>query len=314
MMRWHPRRILLVTRDNDALAAYLGARKPVLQFRARTPEAVTADDLAWADAYLGPTPPAHGDLGTVRWVHSPFAGVDTLLTAAPRWPEGTLLTRTTGRFGERIGEYCLARALAVCQQLPALIAAQQQRTWAPRPLRYLRGSRVAILGTGTIGTGIARAFNAAGCTVVGISRRGLPRPPFAQVFPVTAIRQGLADAGWVILTLPLTDATAGLVGRETLAACQGAFLMNVGRGAVVEEDALITALQDGTLAGAALDVFETEPLPPSSPLWALPNVLISPHMAALTLVEEMGDSFLDALDDIEQGRRPGLAVNLRAGY
>jgi len=306
------RRALITTRDKEDLAAYLAMHRPEMEMRCRTVADVTAADLVWADVYVGAQQPEVA-LDAVRWVHSPFSGVDTLLFRRP-WPTHTLLTRTTGRFDIRIGEYCVARALAVAQNVPALLAAQQARQWQPLPVRDLYGSRVLVVGTGEIGRGIGKAFAALGCRIAGVSLRGRPTAPFEHVSPVERLPDACAAAEWIVLILPLTETTYRSIGREVFDRCRGAFLINVGRGPVVEEEALIEALQNGRLSGAALDVFDTEPLPSASPLWALPNVLISPHNAARTEAAEAGTCFLTCLAEIEQHRRPALAVNTLQGY
>lgn len=310
---WHPRRLVLVTRDNAEVEHLLLQRRPELECRGRDLASVTAADLAWADVYVGAQWPPAGDLADVRWVHSPYAGVDALLDGRT-WPSGTLLTRTVGGFASRIGEYCLARALAACQHLPAQFEAQQERRWQPQTARELRGSRTVVVGAGRIGQGIGRAFVAAGCTVDGVSRSGEAREPFGRVWPAAGLTEAVADAHWIILALPYTPGTDGLMDRAVLDACRGAFLINVGRGRTVDEAAMIEALQNGTLRGAALDVFEAEPLPESSPLWALPNIMISAHCAAWTLPEEAAGSFLEALEALEAGRTPPLLVDLTQGY
>ena len=308
-----PRRLLIVDRDRDANGAYLQDRLPNLEIRTAERTDLVAADLEWADAYLGFRPPPHLELDALAWVHCTGAGVDAYLFRR-RFPAGTLLTRNDEPFGRQIGEWCQARALAVTQQLLPLAAAQARGEWAQRHLQPLHGSTVLIIGTGAVGQGIAAAFAAVGCVVHGVSATGRAVAPFGNVFPVSDLAERIAAAQVVILALPLTEATWHLVGPAALGAGRGAFLMNVGRGALLDEASLLPALDAGHLSGVALDVFETEPLPPDSPLWADPRVIVSPHMAGITTVAGAGESFLQVYHALARGESPGLAVDPARGY
>jgi phosphoglycerate dehydrogenase-like enzyme len=179
----------------------------------------------------------------------------------------------------------------------------------------LRGQRVAILGTGQVGSGIARAFRPLGCTVVGLSRSGRAVPDFDQVFRATAeFETAVRGADWLILAAPLTEESTHFLDRGRLALCGGLYLMNVGRGALIEEAALVDALDRGWIRGAALDVFEKEPLPADSPLWGHPKVTISPHISGPSTLEATARGFLQSLEEVERGDRPRLAVDPRQGY
>lgn len=138
--------------------------------------------------------------------------------------------------------------------------------------------------------------------------------PFEEVRPVADLHVQLAWAQVAILALPLTEATWHLVGPAELGACQGTLLMNVGRGSLIDEAALLPALDSGNVIGLALDVFEREPLPPDSPLWSDPRVIISPHIAGITTVAGAGDSFLQVYHALARGEAPALAVDVARGY
>jgi len=213
-----------------------------------------------------------------------------------------------------IGEYCLARALAVSQRLRQFEADQRARRWKPQHPGHIRGTRAVVVGTGAVGRGIARTFLGLDARVDGVSRRGTSRAPFEAVFPIGRFEEAVAGAHWLILACPLTEASFHLLDRARLLACGGAYLINVGRGPLVEESALPEALERGALSGCALDVFEEEPLPPDSPLWAHPAVSISPHVSGLTTIPGAGDGFLACLADVEAGRQPRLAVDADRGY
>jgi phosphoglycerate dehydrogenase-like enzyme len=296
------------------LAALLRSARPDLEVRGNRYTELTADDLEWGDCYLGFRRPPLATMGNIRWVHCTGAGVDSWLYPE-ELPSGILLTRTSESFGPRIAEWALARALAFTQQLIDLSDAQRQKRWAPRETPMLHGSRVLIVGTGDIGTHVARLFSALGAHVTGVSRSG---GGDAAVFPRLASVDDLpslvGDAEWIVLVIPLTAQSRGLFSRSLLSRCRGAVLLNAGRGAVVEESALPDALDNGWLRGAALDVFEVEPLPEESPLWSDPRVMISPHISGLTTNEGAAVGFLECLAAIERGDTPPWVVDRTRGY
>ena len=307
-----PRRVLIVDRLRDELATALRRERPDLEFRARDRGDVGPDDLAWADAYVGFGPPAVG-LDGIAWVHAIGAGIDSFIFRRP-FPAGTLLTRATEPFGGRIAEYCLSHAMAETQRHRDFAEASHHRRWEPLMPASLADARVLVLGTGEVGQGIARAFAAVGSRVTGVSRSGAARAPFHQVLPVGGLAEGVAASEWFILAAPLTEATYHLVGERVLAAGKGAHLMNVGRGGVVEEAALLDALDRGTIRHATLDVFETEPLPPESPFWSHPKVTVTPHISGPTTVQGAVEGFLDALAALERGELPAPTVDRTRGY
>lgn len=305
-------RVLIASPDHGALAEWIQARRPDLELRGRTLADVTPDDLGWAETLVGFRRPAVPGWGGLRWIHSIGAGVDAFLFRTDL-PATVLVTRSSEDFGPQIGEYCVARALAVTQQLDALAAAQVAGRWQPVAPRPLAGTRAVVAGTGMVGRGIARRFAALGVSVDGLSRSGAATEGFVQLRPFTGFAEALRGADWLVLALPLTEATFHLLDRERLSRCGGAYLMNVGRGAVVDEGVLPVALDKGWIAGAALDVFEREPLPPDSPLWRHPKVTISPHCSGLTTVEGAGTGFLECLEAVERGERPRWVVE-RGAY
>lgn len=296
------------------LAALLRTRRPDLEIRGRPYTEVTADDLAWADTYVGFRRPPLPTMGSVRWVHCTGAGVDSWLQPT-ELPREILLTRTSESFGVYIAEWALGRALAFRQHIVDLAEAQRRHEWSQRDVGYVRGSRAVIVGTGDVGSHIARLFGALGATVHGVSRTGRgDRSVFSTTSKVSELPRVVGNADWLILTLPLTSETRGLIGRDVFGACRGAVLMNAGRGAVVDERIIPEALDKGWLAGAILDVFETEPLPTSSPLWDDKRVMISPHISGLTTPEGAVEGFLECLGEIEQGRVPARAVDRDREY
>lgn len=310
---WSPKRILISHTLHEGLGEYLAERRPDLELRALDANDIAAKDVAWAEVFVGFRPPRDGPWRELRWIHCIGAGVDafgfrTGLSGT------TLLTRTSEDFGPMIGEYSVARALAVTQRLRQFAADQAARQWKPVHPTHIRGSRVVIVGTGAVGRGIATCFQGLGARVEGVSRTGKPRTPFDRVYPNTEFESAVMGAQWLVLACPLTEETFHFLNRARLLRCSGAYLINVGRGPLVEETALPEALAHNAISGCALDVFEREPPPADSPLWTDPRVTISPHVSGLTTIPGAGQGFLECLVEVEAGQRPSLAVELARGY
>lgn len=220
----------------------------------------------------------------LRWLHVAAAGVDPVLCPELAASDA-VLTNSRGIFEEPIAEYVLGLILAFVKDLPGTLAAQADRRWQHRETERLAGRTVLVVGTGPIGRATGRLLRAAGLRVAGVGRRGRrDDPDLGTVYPFEELAERLPAADFVVTVAPLTGQTAGMIDARALAAMRPtARLINVGRGGLVVTDDLIAALRAGTVAGAALDVFETEPLPADSPLWTMPNVLVSPHMSGDTI-------------------------------
>ena len=309
-----PRRIVIGSSAHEEMTQAVRRARSDLEVRGGKTTDITSDDLQWGDAYVGFRRPPLPTMGRIRWVHCTGAGVDAWLYPN-ELPREILLTRTSEPFGPMIAEWALARALAFTQQLIDLAECQRLGQWAPRDPAMIRGSRAVVVGTGDVGWNIARAFAALGCAVHGVSRSGTgDAAVFSALSPVSTLAEVARGADWLILALPLTAATRGLVDRKVLAACRGAVLINAGRGAVVDEAVIPEALDNGWLRGAALDVFETEPLPKSSPLWQDERVMISPHIAGPTTIDGAVTGFLECLGELERGLRPARVVDRERQY
>jgi len=309
-----PRRIVIGANAHVDLERALRAARGDLQVRGAKSVDLTPADLEWGDTYLGFRRPPLLSMGNIRWVHCTGAGVDAWLYPT-ELSRDILLTRTSESFGPMIAEWALARALAFAQQLDDLARCQREHSWSPRDISMLRGTTAVVVGTGDVGTHIARLFAALGCRVHGVSRSGTADPSvFSKTADVSALGEMAAAADWLILALPLTAATRGLVSRDTLKLCRSAFLINAGRGAVVDEPAILDALDQGWLKGAALDVFTVEPLPRESPLWADRRVMISPHISGLTTIDGALAGFLECLDEVERGVVPARIVDRDRAY
>ena len=307
------RNVLICDTSGEELAYYLTTRRGELVCRVRTAETLTTEDRLWAEVLVGFTVQVDLKGSSIQWVHSTGAGVDGFLNGR-RWPIGVMLTRTTGELGERVAEYCVGHALALAQRILLFRLDQNARRWAPVEPTTIRGSTAVIVGTGSVGSMIAERFRAMGCVTIGVSRHGQMRPQFDRVHPVEALTTVVSTARWIILAAPLTPESRRLVGAELLNRCQNAFLINVSRGGLLDTAALLVALASGNLIGAALDVFDTEPLPVDSPLWQIPQVLITPHIAGVTHVAEAGEAFLETIAKLEAGEPVPSVVDPTRGY
>jgi len=226
----------------------------------------------------------------LRWVQATVDGAGERARAAGLTEEELDRVQITGASGIHAGplaEFAMFGILAFAKQLPRLIADTQARRWEHYPMTDLAGKTLLVIGLGSIGTEVARLGKAFGMHVSGVNRTGRDIVPGVETIrPPRFLGDLLPTAHAVVLTLPLTEQTAGMIGADQISRMrEDAVLVNVGHGAVVDEQALIRGLNQGQPAAAVLDVFATEPLAPESPLWRMPNVLISPHTAALSMQE-----------------------------
>jgi phosphoglycerate dehydrogenase-like enzyme len=247
----------------------------------------------------------------LRWVHTASAGVDRLV-----FPElldsGVTLTNSRGVFDVPMSEYVLGLVLAMAKDLPTTLAAQQRHEWRHRDSERVAGTCAVVVGGGPIGRAIARLLAAVGMRVELVGRRAAE-----GVHEAGALPDLLPHADWLVLAAPLTEATRGMLDAAALAALRpSARVINVGRGALVVEPDLVDALRGGRLAGAALDVFTREPLPPDSPLWDVPGVLVSPHMSGDVLGwrEELMEVFAENLARYRAGEPLHNVVDKTLGY
>nr|WP_024936286.1 D-2-hydroxyacid dehydrogenase [Actinomadura madurae] len=266
-----------------------------------------------SDALAGAWPASGGP----GWVHIASAGVDRLMFPALIESE-TKVTNSRGVFDEPIAEYVLGLVLAFAKDLPGTLRLQGERRWRHRETERVTGSRALVVGTGPIGRAIGRRLSAAGLAVTGAGRTARDADPdLGLVHPMERLDEALAEADYVVLAAPLTPQTRGMIDAAALDRMRpSARLINVGRGALVAEPDLVKALRAGRIAGAALDVFEDEPLPPSSPLWDMPNVIVSPHMSGDVIGwrDELVRLFAANLGRYVSGRPLRNVVDKRLGY
>jgi len=282
---------------------------------AATPSEATG---AIADAeilYAWKFPPhLYAKAGRLKWLQVMGAGVDWALV--PELPRSVQVTRAPGVFGPWMAEYVLGWCSWVTQRMKVYRDAQRQRRWDDHVLPDRLGDKtMAIVGLGDIGRDIARMARGLGMRVLGVSRRGRPVREAARVYPVAAMARALREADFVVLLLPLTAETRGIIGSDALAVMKStAWLINIARGAVVNEPALLEALEQKRIAGAVLDVFDREPLPPSHPLWRMDNVVVTPHISGPSTPDAIAPLFNDNLARYLAGRSLRHVVDRRQGY
>jgi len=258
------------------------------------------------------------DAPRLRWIHSGKAGVEDILI--PELVQSdVILTNGAGAPRRAIAETVLAFILADAKALPQHFRAQQARRWEHYDHLELPGLTVAVLGLGKIGMEIAGLCRAMGMRVIGTKRNvsGGPPPGVDQLFPADRQEECVAQADYVVVAAALTPETRGMVGRSTFAAMKrGAALVNVSRGALVDEPSLIEALRSGQIRAAYLDVFVREPLPPDSPFFDLPNVVITPHNSPYSqnLLDHMVGVFVENFRRYRAGEPLVNVVDKRAGY
>jgi phosphoglycerate dehydrogenase-like enzyme len=271
----------------------------------------------------------------LAWVHSATSGVERALTPASR-ERGLIVTNARGVFSRPIAEYVLMMILAVSRRLPQLLELQRERTWQPLEGAELRDVTVGIVGLGSIGRAVGALATGFGCRVVAVRRRPDGEGRGAGAGEATAeieasfgevmldrvggpetLPELLAESDFIVLAAPLTPETEDMINAETLAMVKpGAWLINVARGRLIDERALLRALRDGPLGGAVLDTFRDEPLPPMSSFYDLPNVIVTPHTAWSSgrVLDRSVELFCDNLRRFSKGEPLLNVVDPAAGY
>jgi phosphoglycerate dehydrogenase-like enzyme len=297
------------------------------------PSAEVVEAIGDAEVYFGfgVSRPLLDAAPRLRWIQTATAGVRSLLELGLE-ERGIVLTNAAGIHAEPMADYVLGGALHFLRGLDVAVVGQRDARWyrdpwvnpvsAPIPVqaREVADCRVLVIGAGGIGQAVARRFTALGAYCVGVRRRpelGVP-PGFAAVVGDDTIDDELPRADVVVLAAPATASTEGILDARRLGLLgRGAIVVNVARGALVDETALAAALAGGRLRGAVLDVYEREPLPPESPLWRLPNVLATPHVSAVSPArfwDRMMALFLDNWGRHRRGERLVNLVDASAGY
>jgi phosphoglycerate dehydrogenase-like enzyme len=253
----------------------------------------------------------------LKWVQWSGAGVDAVL-----FPEfvtsDVILTNVRGVFDRAMAEYTLSLLLAMTKLLPETLRLQSQSAWQHRLTTRVCGQRVLVIGVGSIGREIARMLAAVGLHVSGVGRTHREQDvDFDIVYGREELPAALPLADYVVVVVPSTAQSRGMLGASEFQAMKpAAMLINLARGDILDESALCAALADDTIAGAALDVFATEPLPATSPLWNMPNVIVSPHMSGdfIGHQHEVVDLFIDNLDRYRAGQPLHNVVDKALGF
>ena len=261
----------------------------------------------------------------LRWIHTPAAAVHQLLIPGVVNSD-VVVTNARGVHGPVVAEHVIALVFALAKKIPQAVRLQQRRVWGqeliwnggPKPCE-VAGATLGLIGLGSIGREVAARASALGMRVIGAREHAeMAKAPWIdEVFSSDQLDQLLAQSDYVVLAAPLTPATLGLMNAKRLASMKpDAYLINVGRGPLIDDAALIEALSERRIGGAALDVFEHEPLPEDSPLWNLDNLLITPHTAALTekLWQRHYDLFSQNLRRYVEGEPLLFVVDKQKGY
>lgn len=248
---------------------------------------------------------------SLKWIQAKTTGVDQIVSL-PSLRKDILITSTRGIHGPQVSEMAFLLMLALNRNLPQMIRNQDKRVWERWPAKLLYQKKVGILGVGVIGEEIARKCKAFGMAVYGIDIVQRKIEALDHFCGPEALVQVIQAVDYFIISAPSTPQTYKMVGAKVLSCMKPtAFLLNLGRGDIVDEEALINALKDGKIAGAALDVFSTTPLPKDHPLWRIRNVIITPHVAGLCdiQVEQVCSIFEENLRRFIRGERRNL-INL----
>lgn len=303
-----PIQVLITVPFSEELLTQLRGLSPHVHITATQANGINDIPAAtWAQTdilYTAHLLPLPEQVPALKWLQFHFAGIDRYMDEPLLKKDGLLITTLSGAAASQVAEHILTMLLALGHKLPTLMASQKKSEWPKdRFERFspfeLRGKTAGIVGYGSIGRQVARLLQPFGVTVLATKRNvmhpsdsgyipgeemGDPNGDFVtRLYPAEALHSMVRECHFLIITVPLTNETHMLVGDSILQTLQpGGFLVDVSRGGVVSHSALVKALQNGKLAGAALDVFPEEPLPASSPLWAMPNVIITPHISGVS--------------------------------
>ncbi len=320
---WHP---FTEWRPKPGMARAIRTRWPEMRVVHLPDYTRLAQELPDTDIFVGYSlrPQQLKDAKQLKWIHSTAAGVAQLMYPELR-DSGVVVTNPRGIFSVPMAEHTLGMMLALTRNFPDCVRQQDRAQWAqqtlwdlPQHLTELSGRVLLIVGFGSIGREIARRAMAFGMRVWGVTRSGRGESALAEkIVPAGELRSVLPQADFVVLSAPETAETRRLIGQEEIALMKpGARLINVARGSLLDEEALVRALKEGRLGGAGLDVTATEPLPPESPLWKTPNLFITPHTSAISerLWERETSLLIELLERWFDGRELTNRVDFTRGY
>ena len=271
--------------------------------------------------YGHPSPEIVTKATNLKWLCSDFAGIEKYLPDGVFYDNTCILSNSSGAYGPTISEHIIMVLLMLLRRMPEYEADLAERKWTfYSPIRSIIGSHFVLLGTGDIGSNTARRLKALGATVTGVCRSGVSdEPAFDRVVPISELDSVLPTADALIMSLPATKETIGILTKERISLLRkDAYLINVGRGSAIDQDALVDALNNRAIAGAALDVMLPEPLPADHPLWSCPNTILTPHVSgnlSLGLTCELDiDMFLADLTRYSEGKPLQNFVDRSIGY
>jgi len=308
--------LILSTRAADYARLLGDSNLPDCELHVATNAGEAGNWLALSPIVLADPPlvrPLLPELPALRWLQSTYAGVETL--TAPGLRRDYVLTNARGAFGDLMAEYVLGYLIMHERLGWQRFLAQREGRWDATWPGRLRGKTMGLVGVGSIGAEIARAAKCFGLRTLGYTRASEGCAAIDRYFHGGDLAEMAAQCDYLVCSLPNTGASRQLVDAAVLAALPShAVLVNVGRGSTVDEGALVVALQGGRLAGAVLDVFTTEPLPQDSPLWTLPNVIITSHTSALSYPEDIAPIFADNYRRFVAGEALRHVVDFEMGY
>jgi phosphoglycerate dehydrogenase-like enzyme len=320
---WHP---FTEWRPKPLMSETIRARWPQMRVVHLPNYDCLPEELPDTDIFVGYSLRAHQlvDGKKLKWIHSTATGVAQLMYPELR-DSGIMVTNPSGIFSVPMAEHTMGMLLALARNFPDFVRQQDEAIWSqqnvwdkPQHFTELNGKILLIAGFGSIGRELAKRANAFDMRVWGVTRSGEGDRTLAEkIIPVSQLEEVLPDADYIVLAAPETSETKRLIGAPQIARMKrGARLVNVGRGSLLDESALIHALETGALVGAALDVAETEPLPPESPLWKAPNLFITPHTSAVSdrLWVRETDLLMQLLERWFDGRELFNRVDFARGY
>jgi phosphoglycerate dehydrogenase-like enzyme len=320
---WHP---FTEWRPKPVLAESIRARYPQMRVLHLPNYDPLPRELPDTNIFVGYSlrPEQFVHVRELKWIHSTATGVAQLMYPELR-QSGVMVTNASGIFSAPMAEHTMGLILALARNFPGCVRYQDQLKWSvqdlwdqPQHITEINGSLLLIVGYGSIGRELARRARAFDMRVWGLTRSGKGDSTFAEkILPVAELNAALLHADYVVIAAPETPETKNLIGAEQLARMRrGARLINIARGSLLDEAALVDALRRGHLGGAALDVTSMEPLPADSPLWRTPNLFITPHTSAISerLWNRETELFLKLLEEWFSGKEMSNRVDFARGY
>ncbi|MGE0785063.1 MAG: D-2-hydroxyacid dehydrogenase [Sandaracinaceae bacterium] len=302
----------------ERIAGVVSARAPDRSVVRIASRAELADRIGEIEVLFAALPPRDGwaRAQELRLIQLMGAGADHFLPA-DGLPERVEVAGMRGVMAPEVSEHAILMMLALARGVPTLVERQRTRTWQQYASPTLDGATLVVVGLGSIGARVARIARAMGMRVCGVRRTGAPVEGVERVVPPSDLAELLERADYLVVSAPLTAETRGWIDASMLARLPArARVICVGRGGVVDERALLAALQGGAIAGAALDVFDVEPLPPEHPLWSAPNTIVTPHLAGVGLryVERAVEALIENVERLERGAPRSGLLDRQLGY